>query len=155
MPASTVNTPIQAQFNTGSDVIWTIDGTYTAHVDLAGPETSYVLRFRTTFTPVIGASLSINSAAYALTMRNNGSGITSVSILATNGTPTACTGGTQVTLSDQSDIGVIGDTATLIVDVRVTGDSFYSTSTTTVGTISVVVYYTVSSLFNGQMLINF
>lgn len=155
MPTSTVNTPIQTQFNTGSDVIWTIDGTYTAHVNLAGPETSYVLRFRTTFTPVIGASLSINSAAYSLTMRNNGSGITSVSILATNGTPTACTGGTQVTLSDLPVIGVIGDTATLVVDVRVTGDSFYSTSTTTVGTAYVVVDYTVSSLFNGQMLINF
>lgn len=155
MPTSTVNTPIQTQFNTGSDVIWTIDGTYTAHVNLAGPETSYILQFRTTFTPVIGASLSINSAAYSLTMRNNGSGITSVSILATNGTPTACTGGTQVTLSDQPVIGVIGDTATLVVDVRVTGDSFYSTSTTTVGTTHVVVDYTVSSLFNGQMLINF
>lgn len=159
MPTTTVNTPIHTQFNTGSDVIWTIDGPSTAHVDLAGPSivqiTSYVLQFRTTFTPVIGASLSINSAAYSLTMRNNGSGITSVSILATNGTPTACTGGTQVTLSDQPVIGVIGDTATLVVDVRVTGDSFYSTSTTTVGTAYVVVGYTVSSLFNGQMLINF
>ena len=155
MPTTTVNTPIHTQFNTGSDIIWTIVGPSTAHVDLAGPETSYVLRFRTTFTPVIGASLSINSAAYSLTMRNNGSGITSVSILATNGTPIALTSGTQVTLSDQPDIGVIGDTATLIVDVRVTGDSFYTTSTTTVGTISVWVDYTVSSLFNGQMLINF
>lgn len=155
MSTTTVNTPIQTQFNTGSDVIWTIDGTYTAHVDLAGPETSYILRFRTTFTPVIGAVLTVSNAAYSLTMRNNGSGITSVSIIATNGTPTACTGGTQVTLSDQPDISVIGDTATLVVDVRVTGDSFYSTSTTTVGTTHVVVDYAVSSLFNGQMLINF
>ena len=155
MPTTTVNTPIHTQFNTGSDIIWTIVGPSTAHVDLAGPETSYVLRFKTTFTPVIGVSLSINSAAYSLTMRNNGPGITSVSILATNGTPIACTSGTQVTLSDQPVIGVIGDTATLTVEVLVTGDRFYSTSTTTVGTAYVVVDYTVSSLFNGQMLINF
>lgn len=155
MPTTTVNPPIQTQFNTGSDVIWVVDGTYTAHVDLASSETSYVLRFRTTFTPVIGVSLSINSAVYSLTMRNNGSEIASVSILATNGAPTACTGGTQVTLSDQPVIGVIGDTATLTVDVRVTGDRFYSTSATTVGTVSVLVDYTASSLFNGQMLINF
>lgn len=155
MPTTTVNPPIQTQFNTGSDVIWIVDGTYTAHVNLASSETSYVLRFRTTFTPVPGAVLAVSDATYYLTMRNNGSGITSVSILATNGTPTACTGGTQVTLSDQPVIGVIGDTATLVVEVRVTGDSFYSTSTTTVGTISVLVDYTVRSLFNGQMLINF
>lgn len=155
MATTTVNPPIQTQFNTGSDIIWSIDGTYTAHVDLAGPKTSYILRFRTTFTPVIGAALAVSDATYSLTMRNNGSGITSVSIIATNGTPTACTGGTQVTLSSQPDVGIIGDTATLTVDVRVTGDSFYATSTTTVGTISILVNYTADSLFNGQMLINF
>ena len=155
MPTSTVNTPIHTQFNTGSDVIWTIDGTYTAHVDLAGPETSYVLRFETTFTPVIGASLSINSAVYSLTMRNNGVGLSSVSIYASNGVSTPCAGSSQVTLSNSSDIAVSGDTATLVVEVQVTGDSFYFTSTTTVGTAYVWVDYTVSSLFNGQMLINF
>lgn len=155
MATTIVNPPIQTQFNTGSDVIWAVDGTYTAHVDLASSETSYVLRFRTTFTPVIGASLSINSAVYSLTMRNNGVGLSSVSIYASNGVSTPCAGSSQVTLSNSSDIAVSSDTATLTVDVRVTGDSFYSTSTTTVGTISVLVDYTVSSLFNGQMLINF
>ena len=155
MPTTTVNTPIHTQFNTGSDIIWTIVGPSTAHVDLAGPETSYVLRFKTTFTPVPGAALAVSNAAYSLTMRNNGSGLSSVSIYASNGVSTPCVGGSQVTLSNSSDIAVSSDTATLTVDVRVTGDSFYSTSTTTVGTVSVLVDYTVSSLFNGQMLINF
>lgn len=155
MATTTVNPPIQTQFNTGSDIIWSIDGTYTAHVDLTASQTSYVLRFRTTFTPVAGASLSVASSVYSLTMRNNGVGISSVSIFASNGSPTSCTGGTQITLSASSDITVSGDTATLTVEVRVTGDSFYATSTTTVGTISILVNYTADSLFNGQMLINF
>ena len=155
MATTTVNPPIQTQFNTGSDIIWSIDGTYSAHVDLAASQTSYILQFRTTFTPVAGALLSVASSVYSLTMRNNGVGLSAVSIFASNGSPTSCAGGTQITLSASSDISVSGDTATLTVDVRVTGDSFYSTSTTTVGTISVLVDYTVSSLFNGQMLINF
>lgn len=156
MPTTTVNPPIQTQFNTGSDVIWTIDGTYTAHVGLAGPETSYILRFQTDFTPVPGAVLTINSAVYTLTLRNDGSGITQIRVYTSNVANTTITGGTQAVISASAERFVVGsDTVTLRVEVQITGDTFYFTSTSIVGIVSVLVDYTTENLFNGQMLINF
>jgi len=156
VPTTTVNPPIQTQFNTGSDVIWTIDGTYTAHVDLGGSKTSYILRFQTDFTPVPGAVLTINSAVYTLTLRNDGSGATEISVYTSNVADTTITGGTQAVISASAEYFVVGsDTVTLRVEVQITGDTFYFTSTSTVGIVSVLVNYTTANLFNGQMLINF
>lgn len=153
MASQIVNSPIIAQYSTGT-VPWTIDGTYTAHVDLSGPQISYILRFQVTFTPVPGATLFINSAIGGITLKNNGSGITSVTVRTTGPFSAALTGGNQSSYATGTVKSVSGDTATIYFEVDIVGDTFYATSITTVGTASINIDYSFES-FNGQMLANF
>ena len=154
MVSQVVNAPIVAQYATGA-VPWSIDGTYTAHVDLAGPQVSYILRFQVIFAPVPGATLTINSAVGGITLKNNGSGITAVTVRTTGPRSAALIGGNQNSYASGTVVSTSGDTATVYFEVDIVGDAFYATSVTTVGTALINIDYTVADLFNGQMLINF
>lgn len=153
MAVQVVNAPIFAQYATGA-VPWTIDGTYSAHVDLVGPQVAYTLRFQVTFTPAPGAILTVSLASGNITLRNNGSAVTAVTVRPL-GTPTSSlSGGTENSYTTDTVKSVTGDTATIYFEVDIVGDTFYTTSTTTVGTAVIAISYSFES-FNGQMLANF